>query len=192
MSALATAPPAQWDLVEAPGPLAVPEAPAPLARAPFHPKRITLATPAALQQALAALRNAPLDAVKPLEFVLQEFVEARGPDANALMWSGPLRDISEQAWVEDLARPGQKRRYRPECWHDYFKRAFLPEAFTEGITRKEYRKWAFAPDNQPVLVGSTKKLTKRGFALYLTEVEAFGANLGVQYHASPQMLGRSR
>jgi hypothetical protein len=36
-----------------------------------------------------------------------------------------------------------------------------------------------------MLVGSTTQLTKPGFALYLTQVEAFGGNMGVEFSASP-------
>lgn len=37
-------------------------------------------------------------------------------------------------------------------------------------------------------MGSTKDLTVRGFALYLQQVEAYGATeLGVRFHANPRL-----
>ena len=141
-----------------------------------------------LHRVQAALTHAPLDPVRPLEVIIQESDETRGKDANALMWSGTLHDIEQQAWVCDAN--GKSRRYRGEVWHEMFKDEFLPEYFIQGITRKGYVKWAMDPSGKRRLVGSTKNLTKKGFALYLTEVEAYGANLGVQYHANPNEVPR--
>ena len=154
------------------------------ARQPFVMRQFVLRDDKDLQRAAACMRNAPLDPAKPLELVIREAQPMRKKPANDRMWAGQLKDIEQQAWVDDGT--GKKRRYRDVVWHDYFKRAFLPEQYGEGITRHvEYRKWAVAPDGERVLVGSTKDLTPRGFALYLQEVEAFGANLGVQFSAAP-------
>jgi len=121
-------------------------------------------------------RNLPLDKEKPLEIVVREKQKARCLDANSLMWAGPLKDISEQALFAG-------KKYSAEVWHHYFKCEFLPEPdFCDAdLVKDGYKKWEVAPDGTRVLVGSTSDLTKRGFALYLTEIEAFGANLGVMY-----------
>lgn len=121
-------------------------------------------------------RNLPLDKENPLEIVVREKQKGRGLDANALMWAGALKDISEQAWFGG-------KKYSAEVWHHYFKVQFLPEQAEEGITKEGYRKWETAPNGDRVPVGSTGDLTKKGFALYLTELEAYGANLGVMYSA---------
>lgn len=133
------------------------------------------------ESAIAAIRNAPTDSTTPLEIVLRVPVKARKPDQNSLMWVGPLADIAEQGWV-------QGRQYSAEVWHEYFKRLYLPEAFDPELCKEGYRKWEYAPDGERELVGSTKDLTVRGFALYLQQVEAYGATeLGVRFHANPRL-----
>jgi hypothetical protein len=43
------------------------------------------------------------------------------------------------------------------------------------------------PSGERVLIGSTTQLTVRGFAQYLTRVEAYGAQeLSVEFHANPR------
>jgi len=128
--------------------------------------------------ALAAVSNAPLDPAKPIEVVIREERKARKADQNAALWAGPLRDIAEQAWV-------QGRRYPAETWHEYFKREYLPEiddADIDSLVRENYRKWDIDPAGERVLIGSTTQLTVRGMALYMQQVEAHGASLGVQFH----------
>jgi hypothetical protein len=128
------------------------------------------------ETAMLAIKNAPVDMAMPLEVVIRPRQPLRKPDQNALMWSGPLKDIAEQAWVNG-------RTYSAEVWHEHFKRDFLPEEYIEGITKEGYRKWDISPSGDRVLVGSTKDLTKKGFSDYLEQVYAFGAGLGVQFSA---------
>lgn len=125
---------------------------------------------------MALIPNLPLDDQNPLEVVIREPVKARGMDQNALMWVGPLADIAEQAWVGG-------RQYSAEVWHEAFKRDYLPEEFDPELTKEGYRKWDYMPNGERVLVGSTTQLTKRGFSQYLTQIEAFGSGLGVQFGA---------
>lgn len=149
-------------------------------RAPYPTRKILLR--AGLQQdaAIAALRNAPLDPAKPLEFVLREEVKARKPDQNSLMWVGPLADIAEQGYVNG-------RTYAADVWHEFFKREHLPEEFDPALCKEGYRKWDYTPAGDRVLVGSTTQLTVRGFAQYLKQVEAYAqTELGVQFHANPK------
>jgi hypothetical protein len=124
---------------------------------------------------IAAVRNAPLDAEHPLEAILREEVKARKSDQNSLYWAGPLRDIAEQAWIEG-------RQYSADVLHEHFKREYLPEEYDPEDCKEGYEKWSYTPGGERVLVGSTKSLTVHGFAKYLTQVEAFGASLGVQFH----------
>lgn len=127
---------------------------------------------------LNVVRNLPLDSAFPLEVVIREQIKGRRPDANARMWAGPLRDIAEQAWIEG-------RQHSAEVWHAYFKRELLPEEFDHERCKEGYVKWTYDPGGERVLVGSSTQLTVKGFAEYLTAIEAFGASLGVMFSASP-------
>lgn len=121
------------------------------------------------------LANAPIDPLNPLEFVIRERVRQRKLDQNSLMWVGPLKDISEQGYING-------RRYSDVVWHEHFKAEFLPEEFDEELTKVGYQKWDYTPGGNRVLVGSTTQLTVKGFSQYLEQVYAFGANLGVMFH----------
>lgn len=145
-------------------------------REPYPTKAILLRTEQQRDLAVNALRNAPLDDANPLQFMLREKPKVRGMDANARMWVGPLADISEQGYVGG-------RTYSAEVWHEQFKREFLPEEFDPALCMDGYRKWDYTPNGDRVLIGSTTKLTKAGFAQYMTQVEAFGAELGVRFSA---------
>lgn len=131
--------------------------------------------------AIALLSHAPLDEERPLEVIVREEKKARKPDQNSAMWAGPLRDIAEQAWVEE-------RQYSAECWHEHFKREYLPEdddPELSELAKDGYRKWDVTPAGERVMVGSTTQLTVRGFAMYIKQVEAYGSSLGVQFHTPP-------
>lgn len=151
-------------------------------RQKFNTRTIRLAGIVQLDTALAMLQNAPLDAEKPLELILREEKKVRGLDANAAYWAGPLRDIAEQAWIAG-------RQYSDTVLHEHFKREYLPEdddPELAELAKDGYRKWDYAPDGERVLVGSTTQLTPKGFGRFMTQVEAFGANLGVQFHSVRQ------
>ena len=134
--------------------------------------------------AAALLGNLPVDAKAPLEVVFREPVKARSLDQNALYWSGPLRDIEEQAWLTG-------RQFTAAVWHEYFKEQYLPdeaELQPDELAKhvkdpEKYRKWDVSPSGRRVLVGSTTELTKAGFSEYLEQVMAEGADLGVRFTA---------
>lgn len=153
-----------------------------MTRQKYPQRKILLRTAVQRDLAIAAIENAPLDTDKPLEVVIREEVKARKLDQNGLYWAGPLRDIAEQGYVDG-------RTYSAEVWHSYFKREFLPEQYDPELCKSEtYRKWDAMPNGRMVLVGSTTDLTIRGFAQYLTQVEAYAATeLGVVFHANPRM-----
>lgn len=153
-------------------------------REAFTTRTIYLRAEQQREIAIALLGNVPLDAGKPLEFVVREQVKARKPDQNALMWSGPLADIAEQGYV-------QGRTYSAETWHEHFKREYLPEEFDPELCKEGYQKWDYTPSGERILIGSTTQLTVRGFALYLQQVEAFGASIGVMFHANPNEARRA-
>jgi len=148
-------------------------------RAPFITRTIRLIGPQQRETALAVIGAAPLDPDKPLEMIVREEKKGRKLDQNAAMWSGPLRDIEEQAWVEG-------RRYAAETWHELFKRMYLPEDDAPdlgALVKDGYRKWDIDPSGERVLIGSTTQLTVRGMAIYMEQICAHGAKLGVVYHA---------
>lgn len=151
-----------------------------MSRDKFPTRKILLRTDAQRETAMRVVQSAPLDGKHPVEVVVREEVKARKLDQNALMWVGPLADIAEQAYVDG-------RQYSSEVWHEFFKREYLPEEFDPALCKEGYRKWAHMPDGGRVLIGSTTELTVRGFAEYLTKVEAYGAQeLGVQFHVNPR------
>jgi hypothetical protein len=128
------------------------------------------------------LANLPADPEHPIEIIFREEKKARSLDANARMWAGPLKDISEQAWLH-------RRQFSDEVWHHYFKEKYLPEENDPDFdlwTKDGYRKWDFGPNGDKILVGSTKQLTRHGFSNYLMMIEAEGASLGVMFHEAPE------
>lgn len=141
----------------------------------LHNPRSFLLLGASQQAAAEAfLRNLPLDAENPIEVVVRERVKPRKMSQNALMWAGPLNSIAEQAWVNG-------KRFSAEAWHEHFKREYLPEEFDHELCLEGYVKWQFTPRGDRALVGSTSGLTVKGMAQYLTQIEAAGAELGVDF-----------
>ena len=122
----------------------------------------------------SVLDGVPIDSVKPICITFSEEVKIRKLDQNALMWVGPLGDIARQGYVN-------RRTYTAEVWHEFFKREFLPNEYDEELTKEGYVKWVTDPAGFPLLVGSTTDLTIKGFAQYLTQIEAYGASLGVEF-----------
>jgi hypothetical protein len=144
----------------------------------YPTRKFTITGESQRDLALAALKNAPIG----IEVVLREPVKVRSMDANALMWVGPLKDMAEQAYVGG-------RSYSAEVWHEHLKKEYLPEESDERYTKDGYLKWDTGPDGSRILVGSTTQLTKAGFSIYLEQVYAFGASLGVQFTANPREYG---
>lgn len=150
-------------------------------RPKFATRKFRLLAELQLSTLLALLPNLPLDSDHPLEVVIREEVKVRGLDQNARMWVGPLADIAEQAWVGG-------RQYSAEVWHEQFKRDYLPEDDDPNLAElvkdpDTWKKWDYMPNGDRVLVGSTTELSKKGFSIYLTQVEACGAGVGVQFGA---------
>lgn len=145
-----------------------------LYREKYPTRKIQITDDGSRQRAIASLQNAPLG----IECVLREPEKQRKPDQNQRMWAGPLRDIEVQAWLCG-------RQYKADVWHEHFKREFLPEEYDPELCMEGYRKWDFTPTGERVLVGSTTQLKTKGFAQYMEQLYAFGAELGVMFSASP-------
>lgn len=154
-----------------------------MSREKYPTRKIRLVGELQRNHAIVLLHSLPIDDKKPLEIVVREEVKPRRVDQNSLMWSCQLKCIAEQAYVNG-------RTYSAEVWHTHFKELFLPETFQSSehqaeIVKEGYRKYDISPSGKRILVGSTTELTVKGFAIYLQQVEAFGANLGVIYSANP-------
>jgi hypothetical protein len=145
-------------------------------RTPFQPRKIRLVGEVQRETALAMLKNAPLDAERPLEVMLREEPKARGLDQNGLYWLR-LGEIADQAWLDG-------RQFNSDTWHEYARRKLMPETVTtkSGEVRS---KWIELPDGELTVI-STTQLERRCFAEYTTIVEAFGAGLGVVYSVNPR------
>lgn len=128
---------------------------------------------------IATVRNMPIDEKKPLQVLIREEVKVRKLDQQALLFAGPMRDLAEQAWLDN-------RQFSVEVWHMWCKQKFLPEEFDPELCVEGYQKWSIDPEENRILIGSTKQLTVRGYSQYLEQVFAFGANLGVQFHTNPK------
>jgi hypothetical protein len=142
----------------------------------YQQRTINLVSEAEREIAIAALKNVPIG----LQMVLREPVKVRTVDQNALMWSGALPDIANQAFVAG-------KQFDEETWHEHFKREYLPEDddpyLAELVKNAEsYRKWKVLPSGERALVGSTGDLSKYGFSQYMEQIYAFGASLGVLFH----------
>ena len=145
-------------------------------RQKFPTRLIVLRDEQQRMNAIQCIKNLPMDAEKPLEVRVSERKMSRRDEQNALMWAGPLKDISQQVYLNG-------RTYSPEVWHEHFKREFLPEEFDEELCKDGYEKWTFLPSGDRVLAGSTKNLTVKGFSEYLEQIYAFGAEQGVEFHS---------
>lgn len=132
-----------------------------------------LTSKAVMMNASAMLHNLPVDG--SYEAVFRPYVRKRRDEQSSLMWVR-LKEISEQAWICG-------KQYEPEILHEFLKAKYLPEVATEGETLDGYKKYAILPDGNRAVIGSTTKLTTKGFSNYLTQVEAFGASLGVMFSA---------
>jgi hypothetical protein len=148
-------------------------------RTDYLPKVIRLVGKLQADTAISAIQNAPIDIERPLEVIIREEQKGRSLSANALMWAGPLNDIATQAWVHG-------RQYSALIWHEYFKEKFLPDFPDPKQVKEGYLKYEETPDGRKVLVGSTNKLTKHGFSLYMEQIYAYGAELGVRFSEANQ------
>lgn len=142
----------------------------------FQPRVFDLKGPSQRAALAALVPNLPVSQEEWLRVTVEKFKKPRKLDQNALMWVGPLDDISKQAFLNG-------HQFSKDAWHYYFKVEFLPEEYDPELCLKGYRKWDYAPNGDRILVGSTTQLTVKGFAQYLTQVEAFGASLGVMFGA---------
>lgn len=140
----------------------------------FQPRIIDLKSPSQRNALQSLIPNLPVNQDEWLRVTIEPFVKPRKDSQNRLMWKCQLGDIAEQAFLNG-------RQFSKDAWHYYFKQQFLPEEYDRELTKKGYKKWDYTPDGERILVGSTTQLTVKGFSQYLTQIEAFGASLGVMF-----------
>ena len=123
--------------------------------------KLILRTPNLRAQAIRAIQALPLDQVYECE--LKPWKATRSSEQNRRYWS-LLTEISEQL------KPDGKH-YSPETWHRYFKTKFL------GMD-------VIVVDGEPTLIEkSTTKEDVPNFGDYMTQIEAWGSEHGVQFTA---------
>lgn len=145
--------------------------------APFTTRKFVIVDDVQRNAICQLARNVPAG----IEVIFRQEQKQRKAEQNALMWAALLTKVSKQAWVNG-------RQFDNETWHEYFKKKFLPEEFEDGYTLDGYRKWKFLPDGSMSMVGSTTRLTTKGFARYLEEVEAYcTGELGVSLYEREEM-----
>lgn len=142
--------------------------------ADFQPRVFDLKGPSQLNALVAFVPNLPVSQDEWLRVTVEKYKKPRTADQNKLMWKSQLQDIETQAFLGG-------KQFSKDAWHYYFKLEFLPEEFDPELCLKGYRKWDYAPNGDRILVGSTTQLTVKGFSQHLTQVEAFGAELGVMF-----------
>ena len=123
--------------------------------------KITLRNPLLRAQAIRAIQALPLDQVYECE--LKPWKATRSSEQNRRYWS-LLTEISEQL------KPDGKH-YSPETWHEYMKARLIG-------------KDVVIVDGEPFLVAKTSTTLKTAeFGDYMTQVEAWGVEHGVQFTA---------
>jgi hypothetical protein len=147
-------------------------------RQKFQRRPFFLKTEEIRQNLIKVIQNLPLDELKPLHVVIDEFHPGRKPSQQALLFAGPMTDISKQAWFSG-------RQHSVETLHEHCKREFLPEEFDIELCLQGYQKWGVTMHGDRYLIGSTTQLTVKGYSLYLEQVFAFGAAHGVQFSERP-------
>jgi len=122
------------------------------------------------ENAIAFIRQMPIDPIHPIEVVIREEVKKRKLTMNQAMWAGPLADIERYGWYKGCQFPA-------DIWHEHFKTLFLPDENAPDFDPEEvldgYGKWGVNPwTGERVLRGSTTQLTDKGMIRYLIQMEA--------------------
>lgn len=137
----------------------------------YQPRTIILVSQQQRNMAKAVIDNAP----DGIEVVIHEKPIQRKKEQNGFAWAGMINDFVEQGWLCG-------RKFSRDAWHYHLKSEFLPETSEEGITLNGYKKWEESPNGKLILVGSTTKLTVKGFAQYITKCCAYGSSeLGIKF-----------
>ena len=116
---------------------------------------------------------------RPYVIDIKQYVKPRTNGQNSFLWVGMLADFSMQVFVDG-------KQFSVNTWHEYLKELHLPEQYEEGITLKNYKKWEEMPNGKLKMVGSTKKLTTKGFSEYMERCYNYGTyEHDIQFTAAP-------
>lgn len=119
------------------------------------------------------LDNLPADG--SMQVTISPYIKPGSAKQRGAYWGVRIAEIADQAWWEG-------RQYSPKVWHQYLKERFLPDKEEDGITLAGYEKWVELPNGTLSMIGSTERLTAKGRAQYMEQVEAFaGIELGVRF-----------
>ena len=145
-------------------------------RQPMKPVSYLLRNEKVRTSLIALLPTLPLDDENPIQCLIREVVKVRSDAQNALYWVR-LDEISEQAWLFN-------RQYPAIVWHHHCCRVILPNLIKtkDGCICSKYIE---TPDSSTLII-STTQLETECFGEYITKVEVFGAELGVQFSVNPR------
>lgn len=121
-----------------------------------------------------------LTITKPVVVSVDEFTKKRTRSQNDMAWAGMLADFAQHGFING-------RTFAEPVWHEYLKQLLLPSIYKEGLTLKGYVKWLEMPDGSMRMVGSTTKLTTKGFSDYLESCYAYGCEeLNIKFSVNPR------
>lgn len=100
---------------------------------------------------------------EPLRVIVTADEKKRNTQQNRMYWGAILKDIAEQAWVNG-------RQFDKDTWHEFLARKY---GVCEEMT---------LPDGEIILKRkSTTDMSVGEFSEYMTQIQAFGASLGVEF-----------
>ncbi len=141
---------------------------------------IKIDSEAAKKRAHGVLDDLAIDGKHCVEF--KPYVKKRSNGQNSFQWVALLGDISMQGIIDG-------KQFSAAVWHEFLKEKLLPEQYEEGITLKSYAKWQEMPDGTLRMIGSTTKLTTKGFSQYVEKCYAWGTTeLGIRFTAAEDLV----
>lgn len=139
----------------------------------FQTQKIVVLSQLQRDYAIQKVKEVPLG----VEIVFRAKTPQRRAAQNALQWASILGDFEEQVYAGG-------RQWSKQVWHEHLKSLFLPEKSEDGITLDGYQKYIEMPDGALRMIGSTTKLTVKGFAQYCEQCRAYGEQeFGIRFSA---------
>lgn len=130
-------------------------------------KEFTISGPAVWQLVKELMREhakAFIDRGTPLRLIVTTEERRRSPEANAFYWGVVLREIAEQAWVND-------RQFDADTWHEYYANLYCPRTEVVLPSGEIFSRRT-----------STSEMKQKEFTDYVTRVQANAATEhGVQF-----------
>ena len=98
-----------------------------------------------------------IDRGTPLRLVITTEERRRSTESNGFYWGVVLRDISEQAWVND-------QQFKADTWHEYYANLYCPRTEVTLPTGEIFSRRK-----------STSEMTQKEFSDYVARVQANAA-----------------